>query len=86
MKNLILSMGLLLSVNAIADIEYIPTDRSQASQAEISKNRACFEEISTQGCGGPGEDHQHFRSCLNNVFPKLSRDCQKMMSNLYGSK
>lgn len=86
MKNLLLCFGLMLSVNAMADIEFTSEDAAQVSDAQVSKNHACFEELSSQGCGGPGEDHQHFRSCMNNVFPKLSKDCQKMMSNLYGKK
>ena len=86
MKNTLAIIGLLLVMNANADIEYSEDQNAKATPQEVSKNRACFQELSAQGCGDPGDDHQQFRSCLNNVHSTLTTDCQKMMSNLYGKK
>lgn len=66
-----------------ATTEHSPEDMIQPSAQEVSQNRACFEEVSQNGCGDPGEDIQQFRSCLHNVFNSLTPRCQKMMSNLY---
>lgn len=86
MKNTLAIIGLLFVMNAKADIEYSADQDAKASPQEVSKNRACFQELSAQGCGDPGDDHQQFRSCLNNVHSTLTTECQKMMSNLYGTK
>ena len=86
MKNIILVSSFFLTFSALADIEYVAGDRSIATDAEISKSRACFQELSVQGCGDPGEDPQQFRSCMSNVYPTLNPDCQKLMTELYGKK
>lgn len=86
MKNVLIALGMVFTLNSYADIEYIPGEVTTVSQEEINKNRACFKELEVQGCGDPGVDHQQFRSCLNNTFSTLSKDCKKMMSNLYGKK
>lgn len=85
MKKLLLPLCMLFALNAFATIED-DGKNEQPTQAEISKTRGCFEELSKNGCVDPGEDHKQFRSCLHNVFPTLSQDCQKMMSALYGKK
>lgn len=82
MKNIVLLMGLLIAYNSFADIEYEGTS-SKPSATEISKNRACFEELKVQGCGDPGEDAEQFRSCMNNVYETLSADCRNLMTKLY---
>lgn len=82
MKNIALFMGLLIAYTASADIEYEGTIL-KPSATEISKNRACFEELKVQGCGDPGEDPEQFRPCLNNVYQTLSSDCKALMTKLY---
>lgn len=85
MKKLLLPLFMLFMLNAYATIEDDGTN-VQPSEAEVSKNRACFEELSKNGCTDPGEDHKQFRSCLHDSFANLSKDCQKMMTGLYGKK
>lgn len=73
-------------MNARADIEYSPTEVSKASAGEIAMSRACFEELKVQGCGDPGEETDHFRTCLKDVYQSLTGSCQRMMSELYGKQ
>jgi hypothetical protein len=82
MKNIVLLMGLLIAYNSFADIEYEGTT-SKPTASEISKNRACFEELKIQGCGDPGEDPEQFRDCMNNVYSSLSAECKTLMTKLY---
>lgn len=86
MKKLLLPFLIaMMMTNTYATIE----DDGQnpvPSQVEISKNRACFEDLTDNGCGDPGEDPAQFRACLHNVFPRLTTDCQKLMSELYSRK
>lgn len=84
MKKLFCAMSLLLVMNAYADIEFTSAEESKASTEEVLQNRYCFKEVELQGCGDPGEDPRHFRSCLKNIKPKLTDSCQKMMTELYG--
>lgn len=86
MRNTIMTLSLFISVTAFADIEYSVNEPMKATSQEISRNRACFKELEVQGCGDPAEEPQHFRSCLSNVHSSLTSDCQKMMSELYGTK
>lgn len=86
MKNILLVTGLLFVMHASADIEYSSAEPSKATAQEINKSRSCFQELMVQGCGDPGEDPQHFRSCLKNVHPSLTADCRAMMTELYGVK
>lgn len=82
----IFMMCLIFSFSmAFATTEHEVANNSPSTQ-EISKNRACFEEVAQNGCGDPGDDIKQFRSCLNNVFSSLNPDCQKMMSKLYHRK
>jgi hypothetical protein len=83
MRNLILICGILLMVNAYATIEADDNKIFDVSQEEIMKNRACFKDLETNGCGDPGEDPKQFRACMSNVYPKLDVDCQKLMNKLY---
>lgn len=82
MKTL-LAIFLTVSFSAFANIEYDPARDVKASDQEISNSRACFKELSQNGCADPGENLPAFRSCMHDVFPKLSDSCQRMMSNLY---
>lgn len=86
MKKILVVMMISFSVNSFANIEYSPREPAKATETEIKRNRACFEELKVQGCGNPGDDIQHFRSCLNNSFELLSSDCKKMMTELYGTR
>lgn len=85
MKNIFLAMSFLITMSSFASIEHEPNS-VKPTQAEIAKNRSCFEELSKQGCGDPGEDPQQFRSCMTNVYSTLSKDCKGLMSKLYGNQ
>lgn len=86
MKASILMMSFLFCFNAQSNIEYSASENGKATAAEIERSRSCFYEVKTQGCGDPGDDINHFRSCLSNIYPTLTENCKKMMSNLYGTK
>ncbi len=86
MKKIFFIMLISISAHSFANIEYSSQEPAKATVTEIKRNRACFEELKVQGCGDPGEDAQHFRSCLNNSFELLSVDCKKMMLELYGTR
>lgn len=76
-----LLFGLLMMMNSALAAEYkSPTD------AEIAKNRACFQDLEVQGCGKLDEDSVHFRSCLSNVQDSLDQHCSTMMKRLYGTE
>lgn len=76
-------MFMLSILNADASIEHVEGDDIGPTEQEISRNRACFEELAKAGCEDPGENLKGFRSCLHESFSLLSDDCRKMMSNLY---
>lgn len=85
MKTILIALGLLMVMNANADIEYSAEDvKGKATPAEVTRNHSCFQELEAEGCGNPGDDVKQFRSCMNNSYSRLSDDCKKMMSNLYG--
>jgi hypothetical protein len=71
-------------MNSYADIEHVPAERRVASATKVESSRSCFKELEAQGCGDPGVDMTHFRSCLNDSFSGLSDSCQSMMNRLYG--
>lgn len=84
MKNLILILSLCFAMQAFASIEYTSAEPKKATSEEISRSRSCFQELAVQGCGDPGEDPQHFRSCLKDVRSTLTSGCRNMMDELYG--
>lgn len=84
MKKIFFVTCLLLVMNAYADIEYSAAEESQTTTEEVLQSRYCFKEVELQGCGDPGEDPGHFRSCLKNIKSKLTKGCNKMMTELYG--
>lgn len=86
MKYFAIAAFMIFMACAHADIEYDAARESQASSTEIARNRACFAELTKQGCGDPGEDIKKFRTCLHDSYPQLTENCQKMMTNLYGKK
>ena len=86
MKNLYLAISLVFALDAFASIEYVADPGSKPTQAEIIKNRSCFQELATNGCGDPGEDPKQFRSFMSNVFERLGEDCRAMMSKLYSKR
>jgi hypothetical protein len=87
MKHIICALSLMFVVNAKADIDASSDDgRGKATPAEITRSHSCFRELEDEGCGNPGENPKEFKSCLAGTYSKLSDDCQKMMSNLYGTK
>jgi hypothetical protein len=73
-------------INAHATIEHTAADDQKPTAAEISRNRACFEDLAKNGCEDPGENIREFRKCLHDVFPKLTDSCQKLTSDLYGRR
>ncbi len=83
MKKTLMIFGFLFVMNAGAaegDLgKYVPP-----SDAEVSKNRACFQDLEVQGCGNQEEDPEQFRSCMSNVHENLNEHCKRLMSNLYG--
>ncbi len=85
MKMFIIVLILISSIPGYATIEY-EGEPSQPSNAEVTRNRACFEELSKENCPDPADDVRQFRSCLHNVFPTLTPSCQKLMSELYTKK
>jgi sulfite reductase alpha subunit-like flavoprotein len=86
MKSISIALLMFFMTNAHANIEYNSEDAAQTSPQELAQNRACFGELSNQGCGDPGEDVKTFRSCLHDSFAQLTPNCQKMMTGLYGRK
>jgi hypothetical protein len=84
MKKIFITVMMMMTVSAYASIEH--DGKPEPTANEISKSRSCFEEVSQNGCGDPGDDIKQFRSCLNNIFPSLTGDCQKMMTHLYSRR
>ena len=72
-----------VSLNVLADIEHTG-NHQKLSETQRLKNRACFQELKIEGCGDPGEDPAHFRSCLENISPTLTPECKILMTKLYG--
>lgn len=85
MKKIITIALCIFSLTVFASIEY-EGESSTISKEEMAKNRSCFQELTVQGCGDPGEDHKQFRSCMSHVYPKLSKDCKALMTKLYTRK
>ncbi len=83
MRAILICSFMFYLVNANATIEHTAEDDRKTSAAEIGRNRACFDELAKSGCEDPGENLRAFRSCLHEVFSKLSPGCQKMTSDLY---
>ncbi len=83
MRSILICSFMFYLANANANIEHTPEENSKPSTAEISRNRACFDELAKNGCGDPGENIREFRKCLYDVFPKLTQSCQKLTSDLY---
>lgn len=87
MKNFMMSLGLLFTLNALATTEYVPEEQgAKPSPARVQTTRSCWQELQAQGCGDPSEDMTHFRSCMNNAYDSLTADCKTMMSKLYSKK
>lgn len=84
MKNFSIVLIFVFSVNVFGSIEYVEGEQSKATKAEITRNRSCFKELASEGCRDPGEDSKQFRSCMSEVYPRLSTNCQTLMSKLYG--
>lgn len=85
MKHILIALSFLIVLNANADIDAASDDgKGKATPAEITKSQSCFRELEDEGCGNP--EAREFRACMSAAYPKLSDSCQKMMSNLYGTK
>lgn len=74
---------MLLFTEARGSVEHVEGDDHSPSETELAENRACFRELAKNGCDDPGENPREFRSCMHDVYPKLSESCQKLMSELY---
>lgn len=83
MKTIILVIGMVIALDSFGTIEHSENAGAKPSETEVQSNRSCFKELERQGCGDPGDDIQHFRSCMNNVFSSLPKSCQKLMIDLY---
>lgn len=87
MRKILSVVVLILSLNCFADIDNINDLKApQPTAAELSANRACFSDLDRMGCGDPGDDIEHFRSCMNNIYPDLKPECKTLMNDLYKSK
>jgi hypothetical protein len=86
MKKIFVTFCVLVVVNSYAHTEHIEAAHSAPTSQEIGHNRACFEDLAKLGCGDPGEDIKHFRSCLHETFSFLTGGCQKLMTDLYTRK
>lgn len=83
MKKLLLSLCLLLSVSAFADIEEGPGLEITPSTDELEASRSCFKQLEEHGCGHPKDDMEHFRKCLGVQTSSLEESCRKLMKELY---
>lgn len=83
MKNIFSMLLMVLMVNANATTE--DKNYVHPSNAEITKNRACFKQLEERGCGNPKDDPEHFRSCMSSLYSALDDHCQRTLINLYGS-
>jgi hypothetical protein len=83
MKKLFIISSLMLSLTSFATIEHSDMNTSKPTETEVETNRKCFRQLEDEGCGDPGEDIHRFRVCMNNVFPTLTKSCQKLMTDLY---
>ena len=78
MKKSLAIFGMLFMMNSFAN--------HQPTEAEIQKNRQCFQDLEIQGCRTQEEDQEQFRSCLSNSLDSLEDQCRKMMLDLYGDR
>lgn len=83
MKTVILIIGMVIALDSFGTIEHTENKGAKPSASEVQSNRYCFQELLRLGCGDPGDDIQHFRACMNNVFSDLPKNCQKLMLDLY---
>lgn len=87
MKTLLVTFLMAFSLQSFATIDTIAEAKGKApTESEIQSNRACFTALEREGCGDPGDDVEHFRSCLKTVYPDLKADCKILMTDLYGIK
>lgn len=86
MKGIFIALFMIFLTSAHASIEYVESEQSHPDPQEVARSRACFEELTKQGCGDPGENLKEFRSCMHDAFTQLSGNCQAMMKELYGKR
>jgi hypothetical protein len=86
MKSLSIIFVMFFSLYASSNIEFSPQEQGKAKAEEIIRSRSCFQEMKMHGCGDPGDDIQHFLSCLSEVKPILTITCKDLMTELYDSK
>lgn len=86
MRKIFTAIVLILSLNVFADIQLSDKQAPQPTAAEQASNRACFSDLERLGCGDPGDDVEHFRSCMNNVYSSLNAECKALMKDLYQVK
>lgn len=85
MKHTLAIFGLIFMINVHATVEDTSKTYVHPTDAEITRNRACFQDLEVQGCRSQEEDQEQFRSCLSNALPGLEDYCKKLMLNLYGT-
>lgn len=86
MKKTLLLAIVVFSLSCFASVEPSEVTSTRPSETEVTANRVCFQELERAGCGDPADDIVHFRSCMNNVYKDLTKDCQALMKDLYKSK
>jgi hypothetical protein len=86
MKKLIIIFTLCSSLTAFADIDEKSLKGMEPTIAEVETARSCFRELEVMGCGHPRDDLKQFRACKDHVNASLTKDCQKMIKELYGKK
>lgn len=84
MKNYMIGVCLMVSLNSFASIDVESSLKTEATQSEISASRACFKQLEVLGCGHPREELDRFRICLSNSYGALTPACKTMMQQLYG--
>lgn len=84
MKHILMSLALVFSVSAFADIDEGSAVNIEPKAERVEASRACFSELQKLGCGHPRDDSDHFRTCMSEVYSSLDSGCQTIMKRLYG--
>lgn len=86
MKNLLVLLAFLFSVNALASMSHKSGIGAEPSETKKELAHGCFSEALSSGCHSPGEDRQSFRECVRDKLDTFSPECQTFISRLYGRR
>lgn len=86
MNRYMLSLLLLFSFSAFADLEHVEGQGAAPSRQKLTSARGCFQEIRNLGCGHPREDQDFFIGCLEENKDSLSPSCKSFFEVLYGKR